>query len=486
MDDTESMTTEDSAVLALDLGSTWLKAGWVRSNGQLVGVERVASPLRAQPLDAEAIWQAVRELLARLCHTPDAPEHILALALTGVTRTQVFVDANGQPLAPVVLWNDAYGEQQGPRVARAYDVAPDTPGYGAFHPLARLTQYVQDQSCVPYAMVELKDWLNFRLSGRWATDAIAYGRIVPGSADLGLADVLAGLGLPGTVIPACAAPTQILGPVHAGSSALPDRLRGVPLAVCGFDTWASSLGMGAVVDGGVYDISGTTQVLGTFSRTRRAVPGMVSIAWTQDLWQLGGPCQTGLGTLAWFARSFLDVDDPAATLAAAAQSRCPDLPLCLPYLSGERMPLWSSTLSASFQQVKPHHVRSDFAQSLVEGLVLAHRFALDAMGARRPGVVMHMDGGGAQHPYWVQARADAFDMPVQTSAGESALAGAALAAEIGLGRYADMAAAQRQVNQRGVPLVSPRPERRDYFEARAKAFAAMLSRDMSSLCVPSI
>ncbi|MGB6104646.1 MAG: FGGY-family carbohydrate kinase [Pusillimonas sp.] len=472
---------EDSAVLALDLGSTWLKAAWVRPGGRLGGIERVASPLRAQGLDAEEIWRAVRDLLAGLCRASDAPKNVLALALTGVTRTHVFVDMNGRPLAPVVLWNDPYGEQQGARVARAFGADPDTPGYGAFHPLARLVQFVDDRSCAPYAMVELKDWLNFRLSGRWATDAISFGRIAPGSIDLGLADVLARLGLPASVIPACALPTRILGPVRADSPELPAALGGVPLAVCGFDTWASSLGMGAVVDGGVYDISGTTQVMGVFSRSRREVQGMVSIAWTEDLWQLGGPCQTGLGTLAWFARSFLDVDDPAATLAAAAESRGGDVPLCLPYLSGERMPLWSSTLSGSFQHVKPQHTRSDFAQSLVEGLVLAHRLALDAMGARRPGVAIHMDGGGAQHRYWVQARADAFGMPVKTSgSGESALVGAALAAEIGLGRYRDIGAAQLQINQSSA-LVVPRPERSAYFESRAKEFSGMLSRDMSSI-----
>ncbi|MBP6018582.1 MAG: FGGY-family carbohydrate kinase [Burkholderiaceae bacterium] len=476
------MAVDDFAVLALDLGSTWLKAGWVRPDGQLIALERVVSPLRADTINAQDVWQAVQGLLQTLCGLQQAPQKILALVLTGVTRSHVFVDAAGLPLAPVMLWSNPYGQDQAGAVARAFGDEQGTAGYGAFHPLARLLQFTQDHGAQPYAMVELKDWLNFRLTGLWATDAVAYGRITPAQASgLTTNDVLARLGFAASVVPAPALPTHILGlvqPVMAKSLA---ALVGVPVAVSSFDTWASTLGMGAVADESVYDVSGTTQVLGTFSRAPRTVAGMVSIAWTPELWQTGGPCQTGLGTLAWFAQAFLDSDDPADTLAAATTSSGVDLPICLPYLSGERMPWWSSTLSASFQQVNAQHRRCDFALALVEGLVLAHRLALDAMGARQTTATLYMDGGGTQHSTWVQARADAFGMPVRLSAsGDSALTGAALAAGIGLGLHRDIATAQLAINASST-VVMPQAARVDYYDSRVKEFSTRLSRDLALL-----
>lgn len=476
------MVADDSAVLALDLGSTWLKAGWVRPDGEIEALERAASPLRSDAIDAEDVWRAVEGLLARLCRSPQAPRNILALALTGVTRSHVFVDPAGASLAPVMLWSDPSGEEQSGAVAQAYGIDRETAGHGAFHPLARLLQFTHEHGGRPHAMVELKDWLNFRLTGLWATDTVAYSRIRPAQdSGLRLEDVLARLGFAASVVPAPALPTHILGPVQ---SSIPQALRalaGTPVVVGSFDTWASSLGMGAIADGNVYDVSGTTQVLGTFSRMPRTVAGMVSIAWTPDLWQTGGPCQTGLGTLAWFARAFLDSDNPADTLAAAAESDGVDLPICLPYLSGERMPWWSSTLSASFQQVRDRHRRCDFALALVEGLVLAHRLALDAMDARRPDAFLYMDGGGTLHDAWMQARADAFGMRVRPSAsGDSPLAGAALTACIGLGLYRDIAQAQAAINAGG-RVVEPDPARAAYYDSRVEEFSTRLSRDLTLL-----
>src|SRR5690606_8498280 len=287
-------------------------------------------------INAEAVWHSVVRLVSELMAQAAAPHRILALALTGATRSHGFVDAAGMPLAPVVLWSDARGDEYSTLVAEAYGAAHDAAGYGAFHPLARLLQFTHAHGAQPHAMVELKDWLNFRLTGHWAMDTVAYSRVQPKpDSGMGLGDVLERLGFPASVVPGAALPTRILGPVQSSVDALPVALHGVPVVVGSFDTWASTLGMGAVAEGNVYDVSGTTQVLGTFSRTPRHVAGMMSIAWTPELWQTGGPCQTGLGTLAWFSRTFLDSDDPADTLAAATTSSGVDLPICLPYLSGE-------------------------------------------------------------------------------------------------------------------------------------------------------
>lgn len=461
-------------VLALDLGSTWLKGGLVRPDGIVLHVERVASPLRAsRPLDAEAVWQEVLTLLLRL-HALSG-QAAQAIAVTGATRTHVFVDAAGRPLAPICCWDDPCGAQWAVAVAKAYGLPDGTPGMGAFHPLARLREHVHTHRAVPQAMAELKDWLNFRLTGRLVTDAVVLGRIAPEDEALPLSRVLSRLGLPGHVIPPPAAPDTLLGPVDGTCDQRLAALHDLPVAVGSFDTWASCLGMGALRDGSIYDVSGTTQVLGLFSREPRRVPGMVSMSWAPGLWQLGGPCQTGLGTLAWYARTFLDSEDPADTLSAAASSTAHDTPLCLPYLSGERMPLWDSTLSASFHGVKSYHSRADMAQGLVEGLVLAHRLALDAMQARRPHAVLRMGGGGSQLQYWVQTRADAFAMPIVTGvSGESALAGAAMAAATALGAHAGLDAAQSAMEQHETRVL-PCAERSAYFNERAKNFSIMLN-----------
>lgn len=464
----------EGAILALDLGSSKMKSAWVRPDGRMYGLCRIESPVRTRGASAQDVWSAVAALLARQISSAQAPGRILGLVLTGLTRTHVFLDTHGSVTGPLIRWDDPYGETCADEVATAYGVDPGTNGFGAFHPLARLVQRRRDTGAAPAAMLELRDWLNYRLAGRCVTDAVAYGRLHGTAATA--TQALEALGFASSVIPPARTPTRRLGQVRKLEDPGLRPLAGVPLITGSFDTWCSTLGMGAIVEGCAYDISGTTEVMGSFSTTPAAMLGMVCLRWTPTLWQVGGPCLTGLGTLAWFARGFLDADDPAATLAAARLGTSATPPLCLPYINGERMPWWRSDLPASFHEVRTQHTRNDFARALVEGLVLAHRVALDEAGIRAAGTRLHLGGGGSALADWCQMRADAFGLPLAIGENpESALVGAALAAAVALGYHADLPAAQRTVRARGITL-QPDPDRKRYFDERAAAYGRLLQQ----------
>src|SRR3546814_16830165 len=88
---------------------------------------------------------------------------------------------------------------------------------------------------MPAAMIEIKDWLNFRLTGRLATDSVAYARIQPttgGAPDV--AEVLARLGFPASAVPAPMAPATPLGQVQACEDPRLRKTAGCPFAHCSF------------------------------------------------------------------------------------------------------------------------------------------------------------------------------------------------------------------------------------------------------------
>src|SRR5690606_19395741 len=130
-----ALARDKGVVLALDLGSTWLKGGLVDIDGGLLHLERVASPLQGEgPLDAEDVWQATRGVLWRLRRQAGSAVP-LAISITGATRSHVFLDARYRPCGPAMLWDDPTGAEQGEQVSRAYGCPGDPPGYGAYHPL---------------------------------------------------------------------------------------------------------------------------------------------------------------------------------------------------------------------------------------------------------------------------------------------------------------------------------------------------------------
>ena len=119
-----------------------------------------------------------------------------------------------------------------------------------------------------------------------------------------------------------------------------------------------------MADQQTYNVTGTTEVFGSFRKDIRQVPGVSCLQWMPDLYHLGGPCQTGLATLAWFGRTFLNDDNPASVMDCAALAK-PDLPLCLPFVSGERMPFWKPDLAAQFLEVRSQHGLPELARALL-------------------------------------------------------------------------------------------------------------------------
>ena len=270
------------------------------------------------------------------------------------------------------------------------------------------------------------------------TDSVALARIAPADGDIGA--VLARLGLPADLLGGSAQPGSLIATVGAAAPAAWQWCRGVPVVQCGFDAWCASYGMGAVQAGSVYNVCGTTDVFGGFVSAPVARQGIACLPWGQGLWHLGGPCLTGLSTLAWFGRQFLGNPDPAAVLACAATAG-QDCPLALPFVHGERMPFWRPDLRAQWIGVHAGHGVPEFARALIDGLLLFQHWLIRQLDARPQ--ARYLGGGGSTLVGWAVAKASAFDLPVRIPQDEEpALRGAAMCALTTRRRHASLAQSQ--------------------------------------------
>jgi len=113
----------ETAVLAIDLGTTEVKAGLVGLDGRLLGLARAGYATDTDPStgraeqDPEAWWGAiglaVREL-ARL----DVGE-VCAIGIDGHGPTLVPVDASGRATHPAIIWQDTRSTAEGAELAAA-------------------------------------------------------------------------------------------------------------------------------------------------------------------------------------------------------------------------------------------------------------------------------------------------------------------------------------------------------------------------------
>ena len=436
--------------LVIDVGSTRLKGAVFQSTGTLGEVCSVDSPLQAGVVQAADVMEAVVSLMLRCCdsHVP------AAIAITGATRTHVLTDAKGDALDAVVKLDDARGAGFEGRIREAYG-AHGGVGMGAFQPLARAMDWQArrpDLFAGACWQLELKDWLNLQLTGVVATDPVCMARMVPPGASL---SAIAGrLGLRPALFADPLPTASVVGRVRPQADTRLARLQGVPVIMCGFDAWCATFGMGCVADGQTYNVSGTTEVFGAFRPGFCDIKGVSCLQWTPELYHLGGPCQTGLGTLAWFGRTFLNDSSPQSVMACAAQAGA-DVPLCLPFVSGERMPFWQPDLAAQFLEVRGHHGLPEFARALLDGLMVFQRYLLSLLAPHAQ--CLHLSGGALPLDGWAQLKADAFGLPVNASAvDEPGLTGAAMSALTALGEFPDLAHAQAALATSGI-VTLPEP-----------------------------
>jgi xylulokinase len=485
------------SILAVDLGGTSFRAALIDRQGGL------ASPIVALPAPAEsrttgeidpaAWWDRLREAVEEL-----APADVEALAITGVTRTQVFLDQDGAPLRPAMTWRDARASEIAAEIADRWSEHPEAGAVNAFHPLARLAwlqRHEPDTLQALATVAEPKDYLNFRLTGARATDPISSARLLaaaaPGEKALSPLDAL---GLPGGVVPPVLEPAAFVGSVTPGLPGALGRLAGRPVVSVAHDTWACVVGLGALRDGFAYNISGTTEVLGLISSVPAHAEGLLSLPWGEGLHQLGGPSQSGADALAWALDLLSGPPAGAAPLAARLDDllragRQEQPLLFLPYLQGERTPHWDPALRGAFVGLHRRHGPADCAHAVLEGVACLNRAVLERAEAAigRAAQEIRFGGGGARSRLWAQVKADVCERPVVvTDAAEPGLLGAAITAWVALGAVPSLAAGQESL-ARVAERFEPDPDRRDAYRRiyelfrRSEEALAPISRALAAL-----
>ncbi len=448
-----------SVVLACDLGGTSFRAALVDAQGATLAESMISGPtsldrMGRSEIDATAWWQVLIEACSEIAKAqPALFSHVQAVAICGVTRTQVFLGRDGEPLRPAMTWKDMRSEAAATRLRqRLGDAHPESARINAFHPLARLAWLREEEEATLLSLgsvLEPKDYLNFRLTGRQAGDPVSMARLLASAEIVAGANPLAAVGLSSAILPELLEPCQAVRPVQAGLPAPFDAIAGVPVFCSSNDSWAAVTGLGAMRPGFAYNISGTTEVLGVVSERAAEAEGLMTVDW-RGVSQLGGPSQNGADTVSWLLSLLARGDGDHAAIgrdidALLTGPRHAQPLLFLPYLQGERVPYWNPSLRGAFIGLNRQHGATDLAWAVLEGVAFLNRIVLEraeaALGA--PVSEIRFGGGAANNRLWCQIKADICRRPVVVGhAKEPGILGAAIVAWTGLGRFASLAEAQ--------------------------------------------
>lgn len=457
-------------ILGVDVGTTAVKLAVIGLDGALHHAFHQAYPIhRPGPDRAEqdpADWtrlidQGIAGLVAK-----GLAGRIAAVGVTSQVNTHVFLDQDGVPLMPAIVWQDGRAAAAAQALEARLTPEQKIAWFGApipidaSHPLARM-DWVRTHAPETWErtrwVVLPKDYCLFHLTGEMRTDAVSNIGI---SNEKGhVRDALALVPGAGDRMAPIGGAAEVVGHVKAGA------LKGVPVVTCTMDGWCAVFGGAGAAPGNGVQVSGTSEILGIVSPQVNPTPGVVVFSELEGLRLHAGPTQAGGAAFAWFCTWAGITPDRAGELVAG-QARKALTPLFLPQLQGERAPLWDANLRGAFLGMDQATGLADLAWAVMEGVGFSARHvleALDASAGARPDRLT-CGGGGFRSPVWTQIKADIQGRAmVPLAVNEPGLLGAACLAAKGAGLFPDLAAAHGALVRHLDPVL-PDPAKRAMYD----------------------
>lgn len=440
--------------LGVDLGTSAVKIIRVDHTGTVQKVK--ASYDRISPEGwFQAICQAARQVdMSEVC----------AIGLSSQVGTYVINDRD------VVSWSDGIGKEELEELKARYTkeefireismVHPDIISY----PLPRLMHFKKQYPRL-HSVCQPKDLLCRLLTGNYVTDRFSFRGLAHAETGQFSTFFLREIGIDPAILPKVIDPTAPAGTITEEAARLTSLPQGIPVYTGMNDYYCSLLGMGITSPGDAFDITGTSEHLGVIQPKLDVSTPLVSSPYLADYVHYGVTGSCGI-SLDFGLRTFgLDQVDPAQSLRRKA-------PVFLPYLHGERAPIFDSDARGVFFGLESHCSTQDLAYSILEGNVFSLYSIWELLG--QPGVSRIIAGAGAtKNATLNQLKADLLDAPIATlEEGDTSALGAVIVAAVGHGDYPDLATASKAM-VRIRQVFTPRDTLRPQLLQRYRIFKAL-------------
>ena len=414
-------------LLGIDIGTGSTKAVAIDFNGNAIGTSQHYYPVKnPQPgyseQDPELILEAFKNCIIDVVKKTGLPPYVISLS--SAMHSVIPVDTNCKALADMITWADSRSEDIAQKL-RDSEQGPDiyqtsgTPIH-AMTPLCKLIWLRENQNELfkaTHKFISIKEFIWFYLFNKFEIDySIASAT--------GLFDIKRltwntnALNLAGITI------TQLSTPVNTSYqrtdalAVVTQELQiniGTPFIIGASDGCCANLGSFVSAPNVASLTIGTsgavriTSPLPVFN-----YPGMIfNYLLNEKTFVCGGAINNGGIALNWLIKSFLDkklpghsdydaVFDTISTIPAGSEGL-----IFLPYLYGERAPIWDTKSCGVFFNIKPQHTQAHFLRAGLEGICFTLNDVLQTVEQASESInILHISGGFITSHVWTQMLAD--------------------------------------------------------------------------------
>jgi xylulokinase len=477
-------------LLGIDLGAQSAKVALVSPRGDMRGLGHFSYeiqhpyPAWAEE-DPEVWWKAFLKGLDSAFHGSTVKKNEIAgIGISNMCPSLVAMDREGNPLRPAILFLDRRSVTQSEQVIGRLGLDEIfqrvgnrmAPGTFSVTSMLWIKENEPEVYRKAYALGHANTFLASRLTDNFAmdwTNASFTGVFDTGGSRDWHVDMVKELGLSRDKLPPVLPSPTLIGRVSSRASRVTGLPSGIPVAIGGADTACAAFGSAITELGEAFETSGTSDVISVCcDQPRFDIRLMNRCHVVPDRWLLMGAMVAPGAAYQWFREQFCRCEQEVGEKSNMRTYEVMDLQaeksppgahgiVFLPYLAGERSPIWDPYARGLFFGFSLSSARGDFIRAMLEGTAYGLRQNIDIvekdLGFSISG--FHTVGGGARSWIWNQIKADVMAKVVRPmSIRETAVLGAAMLGGIVSGVYKDYKDAVKQAAASPSQAHTPNPQ----------------------------
>lgn len=461
----------DRVIISIDIGTTAAKVGLIRADnlGTILILNKeyprdIESPQERWAQSDPNLWwgTAVKLIKTSLKQTQIEPNSIVSIGMCNTCPSLIPIGSDNEALRSAILYMDQRSVKQAEEVTRKIgpenlaEITGNRIASGAFSLTSML--WIKQKEPEIYhktlKFVHANGYFSCKLTDEAAIDPTnASFTDVFDIRKVRWSDEIANVvGLDVDKLPRILWPYEKVGVVSARAAKELGLIEGIPVAIGCADSPCSALGSGITKPGQVFETTGTSTVVAVVSDIAKFDIRLLNRCYVaKDLWLWMGAMSTTGASLKWVKdrlcdsektlsletnRSIYEIMDEEASQAKVGAEGL----IFLPYLSGERSPVWDPYAKGAFLGISLHHTKSDMIRSVLEGVAFGLRSNLEIIES----LGIHSNeiktaGAAAKSSLWRQIKADVLRKKISVSSvKDSTMIGCAILAGTSSKIYSDV------------------------------------------------
>lgn len=461
-------------IITIEIGTGAIRVTAFDINGTILGASKGSYPtFHARPdyseQDPEQIFITLLYTLKNFLNEKIHPKgyKVVTLCFNSAMHSVLAIDKNGVPLGNAMVWSDSRAKKEADDLkntdfGKSLYKMTGTPIH-AMSPLNKITWIKnndKDRFAAVHKFLSIKTYIIQQLTGEYVVDysvASATGLLNIYSLqweENALKHAGINTSKLAEAVPVYYTPKK-LKREYQTSLGLPDKVK---LLVGSSDGCMATLGAGVWDDRKAtvtLEESGAVRMVGK-EVLQDEQQRLFNYVLTEGCYVSGGPTNNAGAAFEWYAKQFgdfkkaFDLEDCIEDLIESA-GKVPagsEGLIFLPYLQGERAPIWNSNARGVYFGLNIKHEQKHFVRATIEGILFSFYNIGKTLKEHRPFKSLSANGTFASYPLWTQMMADIFNMPVhikQNSGPDSVACGGFLLSATEMGLYQNLEHAAQKV-----------------------------------------